>query len=254
MEGIRVERRGVAAVVTVDRPHVRNAIDETTADRLAETLRQCVEDPSVRGIVLTGAGDRAFISGGDVKQYLEKEGGKTAVYAVMSRMRYVLERIYFSPKPVVAAAGGAVRGGGAEVLAACHWRLGTPDVTVGFVQVKLGITPGWGGGSILVRQLGEAAALRILLGGDVYGAGEAVGLGLLDEVVPREELLERAVRRVEEWARWDGDAVAGVLSIVRPKGGLAEAMDAESKTCVSLWGREAHLEAMRPFLSKRGKE
>ncbi|MBX6394621.1 MAG: enoyl-CoA hydratase/isomerase family protein, partial [Alicyclobacillaceae bacterium] len=199
-EEVRLERRDSVAVLTIDRPHVRNAIDERTADRLAELLHQCLEDKGIRGIVLTGAGDRAFISGGDVKQYLGKQGGKTDIYAVMSRMRYVLQQIYFAPKPVVAAVGGAARGGGAEVLTACHWRVAVPDVTIGFVQIRLGITPGWGGGSILVRRLGEAKALDILLGGEVYGTEEALALGLLDEVVPRrEELIERAVERVRRW-------------------------------------------------------
>ncbi|MBE3551695.1 MAG: enoyl-CoA hydratase/isomerase family protein [Kyrpidia tusciae] len=254
MEGIRLERKGPAAIITVDRPEVRNAIDESTAEALAEAIRECRQDPAVRGIVITGAGDRAFISGGDVKQYLGKGGGRAAIYAVMSRMRYVLEQIYFCPKPVVAAARGAVRGGGAEVLAACHWRLGTPDVSVGFVQVTLGIVPGWGGGSILVRRLGEARALPVLLDGEVYNGEEAVERGLLDELVPGDELLERAVRQIERWARWDAAAVAGLLSIVRSSGSLEQAMDFESKMCSSLWGREAHLEAMRPFLSKRGKK
>ncbi|MBX6395327.1 MAG: enoyl-CoA hydratase/isomerase family protein, partial [Alicyclobacillaceae bacterium] len=103
--------------------------------------------------------------------------------------------------------------------------------------------------------LGEAKALDILLGGEVYGAEEALALGLLDEVVPRrEELIERAVERVRRWTAWDARAVEGVLSIVRPRAGLPEAMDAESKTCVQLWGRDAHLQAMSPFLSKSAKE
>lgn len=253
-ELVRLERREEAAVVIIDRPEVRNAIDEATADQLASRLRQCLDDPEIRGIILTGAGDRAFISGGDVKQYGAKEGGKAEIYAVMSRMRYVLQLIYRSSKPVVAAVSGAARGGGAEVLTACHWRIATPESTVGFVQVRMGITPGWGGGSILVRRLGEAKALEILLGGEIYSAEEALALGLVDEVVPKHELLDQAVSRIQAWSRWDPAAVAGILSIVRRAGNLEEAMDLESKTCVELWGRDAHLRAIRPFLSGQSQK
>lgn len=169
------------AVVTIDRPHARNAISLETMDQLDHALDGA---HGARALVIKGAGDKAFVSGGDLKE-LSALRTEAEAAAMARRMRGVCDRISAFPGPVLAALNGHALGGGAEVAVAADIRLAADDVKIGFNQVALGIMPAWGGAERLAALVGKGRALLLAGTGSVLDAVEAQRLGLLDVVVPR---------------------------------------------------------------------
>ncbi|MFJ9564075.1 enoyl-CoA hydratase/isomerase family protein [Streptomyces fuscichromogenes] len=169
------------AVVTIDRPHARNAIDPATMGELDKALDAA---EGARALVVTGAGDKAFVSGGDLKE-LARLRTEEAAAGMALRMRALCDRIAAFPGPVVAALNGHAFGGGAEVAVAADIRVAADDIRIGFNQTKLAIVPAWGGAERLARLVGPGRALLLAGTGRVLDAGEAERLGLVDLVLPR---------------------------------------------------------------------
>jgi enoyl-CoA hydratase len=181
------------AVITIDRPHARNAISLETMDQLGEALDGAY---GARALVIKGAGDKAFVSGGDLKE-LAALRTEADASAMAWRMRSICDRIAAFPGPVLAALNGHALGGGAEVAVAADIRLAADDVKIGFNQVTLGIMPAWGGAERLAGLVGKSKALLLAGTGSVLNAAEAHRVGLVDVVVPRASFDEqwRAVAR-----------------------------------------------------------
>jgi enoyl-CoA hydratase/carnithine racemase len=181
------------AVVTIDRPQARNAISLETMGQLEKALDGAA---GARALVITGAGDRAFVSGGDLKELAalrtELEAG-----AMAWRMRAICDRLADFGAPVIAALNGHALGGGAEVAVAAHIRLAADDIKIGFNQVTLAIMPAWGGAERLAELVGPSRALLLAGTGRVLGAEEAARIGLIDQVIGRDTFQEtwRAVAR-----------------------------------------------------------
>lgn len=241
------------AVLRIDRPDASNAVNTEVMEGLASGLARAREDESVRVVILTGTGTRTFIAGGDLKEFHTELQSQEQVYQKMSQMRHVLETIAEFPKPVIAAVNGAARGGGGEVAAACHFRIGAESATLGFIQVKLGIAPGWGGGVLLQRIVGRQHALRLLLTGEVLGAEQARAIGFFEEVVPTEAVLEAAKSFAARIASNSPQAVQGLLRMLHESEGLplSEAMERESRLCSELWMTPEHDAAVHAFLTRK---
>lgn len=169
------------AVFTINRPHARNAIALATMDELEKAL---VAAADARVLVIKGAGDRAFISGGDLKE-LNAIRTEDEAIAMALRMRGICDRIADFPGPVIAALNGHTFGGGSEVAVAADIRVAADDVRIGFNQVELGIMPAWGGAERLATLVGRSRALLLAGTGTILGAAQAQRLGLIDEVLPR---------------------------------------------------------------------
>jgi enoyl-CoA hydratase/carnithine racemase len=178
---VELELADGLAVVTIDRPHARNAIAPATMDELEKAL---VAAADARALVIRGAGDRAFISGGDLKE-LSAIRTEAAATAMALRMRGICDRLATFPGPVVAALNGHALGGGAEVAVAADIRVAADDVKIGFTQSKLAIMPAWGGAERLASVVGRSRALLLAGSGTVLTAAEAQRIGLVDEVLPR---------------------------------------------------------------------
>ncbi len=174
------------AVVTIDRPHARNAIAPTTMDELDKALDAAA---GAKALVITGAGDRAFVSGGDLKQLSAIRTEEDAM-AMALRMRGICDRIAAFPGPVIAALNGHAFGGGAEVAVAADIRVAADDIRIGFNQVALAIMPAWGGAERLAQLVGKGRALMLAGAGTVLDAAEARRVGLLDLVLPRADFAE----------------------------------------------------------------
>ncbi|KEO81060.1 enoyl-CoA hydratase/isomerase family protein [Tumebacillus flagellatus] len=241
------------AVLRIDRPEASNAVNTQVMEGLAEGLEQARQDESVHVVILTGTGTRTFVAGGDLKEFHSELKTEAQVYEKMSQMRRVLETIANFPKPVIAAVNGAARGGGGEVAAACHFRIGSESATVGFIQVKLGIAPGWGGGVMLTRIVGRQQALRLILTGDVIGAERARDIGFFDEVVPADEVLEAAKSFAAKIAGNSPKAVQSLLRLLRESEGLelSDAMERETRLCARLWMTPEHDAAVDAFLTRK---
>src|SRR3954452_12226200 len=182
MGGVRVEVEAGVAVITIDRPDVRNAIGFATVDELGAALDTAL-DADAAVVVVRGGGDRAFVSGGDLKELAAIRTHADAV-GMARRIRRLLDRVAAFPVPVLAALNGHALGGGAEVAIAADVRVACDDIKIGFNQVTLGIMPAWGGAERLALTIGRRRALLAIATGQLYDAPRAMELGILDVVVP----------------------------------------------------------------------
>jgi len=190
LQNLLYEKRAGVAYVTVNRPKVLNALDHQTLAELREAFEDARADAAIRGAILTGAGDKAFIAGADIR---EIAGADPVAAAGMTRNgQGVLDLIENLGKPVIAAINGFALGGGCETAMACTIRISAEHARFGQPEVKLGVIPGFGGTQRMPRLVGKGAALSLILSGEPIGAQEAHRIGLVDEIVPGAELIARA--------------------------------------------------------------
>ena len=190
LENVLYAKKGAIAYITVNRPKVLNALNTRTWEELRTAFAQARHDADVRGIILSGAGDKAFIAGADISEV----GQLSAVEAERSSNngQAVLDLIENLGKPVVAAINGFALGGGCETAMACTIRIASETARFGQPEVKLGLLPGGGGTQRLPRLVGKGRALQLILTGESITAQEAWRIGLVNEVVPATELISRA--------------------------------------------------------------
>ena len=226
------------AVITINRPEARNAIGLTTMDQLDKALDAAI---GARALVITGAGDRAFVSGGDLKELAAIRTAEEAS-AMAWRMRSICDRIAEFPAPVVAALNGHALGGGAEVAVAADIRLAADDIKIGFNQVALAIMPAWGGAERLAALVGPGKALLLAGTGTILSATEAEHIGLVDQVLPRSTFGEDW-RRVA-WALTTRPAgeIKRVIAGVSP----GEAVEAFAR----LWVDDEHWQAAKRVMRR----
>ena len=184
------EKKGSTAYVTINRPKVLNALNTPTWSDLRKAFEEARNDASVRGVILTGAGDKAFIAGADISELAQV----TAFQAEQSSRfgQEVLDLIENLGKPVIAAINGFALGGGCETAMACTIRIAVDTAKFGQPEVTLGLVPGGGGTQRLPRLVGKGRALQLILSGEIIGAQEAYRIGLVNEVVPAADLIARS--------------------------------------------------------------
>jgi enoyl-CoA hydratase len=195
---VEVKRDGAVAVVTVARPEVRNALNRATNEELLRVARELARDAGVRAVVLTGAGEKAFVAGADIAEFR----GLTPEQARQSSWlgRKVIEAIEGSPQPWIAAVNGFALGGGCELALGCDIRFAADNARFGQPEVGLGITPGWGGTQRLPREVGIGWASYLCLSGRLIDAAEARRIGLVQAVFPAAELQAEALKLARELA------------------------------------------------------
>jgi len=189
-QNLLVDTREGIAVVTVNRPDKLNALDDRTVEELDAAFAALGGEASVRGVILTGAGEKAFVAGADIRELARQspvEGKERSI-----RGQRVLDRIEGLGKPVVAAVGGFALGGGCELAMACHVRVASENAKLGTPEAKLGMMCGYAGTQRLSRLVGKGRALELLLTGEMVDAQEALRIGLVNKVVPRPKLLEES--------------------------------------------------------------
>src|SRR5687768_15968495 len=184
-ETLLLERRERVALITINRPDKRNALNIRTREEGATLLEEIRNDDSVGVVVITGAGDKAFIAGADIGEF----AGRTAMMQrdVMTA-RSLFTAIDTFPKPIIAMVNGYCLGGGCELAMACDIRIASERASFGQPEINLGIIPGGGGTQRLTRLVGEGKAMELILGGDIIDAKTAHAIGLVNQVVPSEEL------------------------------------------------------------------
>lgn len=196
-DSIVVTRRDRAhVVITINRPEARNALSLDVQDGLARALNEVEYDDAVRAVVLTGAGERAFVAGADVKQLRTY----TAYDGLQGRLQRLFDRIASFEKPTIAAVNGLALGGGCELALACDIRIAARAARFGFPETGLSIIPGAGGTQRLPRLVGAGRALELILTGRVVSADDALAMGLVSHVVPDEDLLDTAATVAESVA------------------------------------------------------
>jgi enoyl-CoA hydratase len=185
------ERRGAVALLTINRPKTLNALNIETLLALEAALTQLEQDDAVHAIVLTGAGERAFVAGGDIADLDSRQG--LAHYQQFAEVIHrVFRRFELSDKPTIGAINGWALGGGTELLLTLDIRLVAEEAKLGLPEITLGLFPGAGGSQRIIRQLPLCRAKELMFTGDQITAAEAVALGLCNRTVPRERLLDEA--------------------------------------------------------------
>lgn len=222
-----VEIKDGIAVVTINRPRQLNALNTATIAELGIAIDQLGVDPEVRGVILIGAGDKAFVAGADISELAEKDSLMAREFALLGQR--VLSKIEHLPKITVAAVNGFALGGGCELAMACHLRVAASHAKFGQPEVGLGIIPGFGGTQRLPRLIGKGRALEILLGGGMIDAAEAFRIGLANCVLdtPMKDAEGKVVTDEKGRPRFDRDAFLGqVKTMVKgflSKGPIASA-------------------------------
>ena len=251
LANVLYRKQGAIAYVTVDRPKVLNALNASTWQDLRIAFEDAQNDPAVRGVILTGAGDKAFIAGADI-------GGLAQASAIdaerSSRFgQQVLDLIENLGKPVVAAINGFALGGGCETAMACTIRIAVEHAKFGQPEVKLGLLPGGGGTQRLPRLVGKGRALQLILSGGLISAQEAYRIGLVNEVVPAADLIARAESILNEIAANAPIAVKYALDAVNygMETSQNEGLALEASYFGLCAGTEDKKEGTSAFLEKR---
>jgi enoyl-CoA hydratase len=246
---IRVDRDAAVAVLTVDRQDALNALDVATLTELRDCLQEVVADDDVRVVILTGAGEKAFVAGADIKYMsgLDVEEAK-AWGALGHEAGRLLETM---PKPTIAAVNGFALGGGCELALACDIRYAASSAKLGQPEVNLGIIPGWGGTQRLARVCGLGVAKELIFTGRVIGADEALRIGLVNGV--HDPVLDQARETAALLASKSPIALRLMKELAnRALGGDHGAnLDAEAETFGELFASDDAKEGMTAFVEKR---
>jgi enoyl-CoA hydratase len=250
-QNLLVETRENVTIVTINRPDKLNALNDRTVEELDAAFTAIGIDPVARGVILTGAGEKAFVAGADIAELATQspvDGRERSL-----RGQRVLFRIERLGKPVVAAVNGFALGGGCELAMACHVRVASENAKLGTPEVKLGIMCGYAGTQRLPRLVGKGRALEMLLTGEMVDAAEALRIGLVNRVVPREKLLAEAEGLLRKMLangpvslRFTLDAVTDGLEM-----GFDEAQRNEATLFGLICTTEDMKEGTRAFLEKR---
>jgi enoyl-CoA hydratase/carnithine racemase len=248
---ILYEKKGAIAYVTLNRPKVLNALSHATWENLRSAFEDAREDEAIRGVILTGAGDKAFIAGADISELAHVsavEAERSSAYG-----QKVLNLIEDLGKPVIAAINGFALGGGCETAMACTVRVAVETAKFGQPEVKLGVIPGGGGTQRLPRLVGKGRALQLILTGEMINAQEAYRIGLVNEVVPAAELIPRAEAILKQIFANAPLAVKYSLEAVNSglETTLAEGLSLEASLFGLCAGTEDKKEGTSAFLEKR---
>lgn len=251
---VRIQRDAELAVVTIDRQKKMNALNADVVFEIGEAFASLRDDDEVRGVILTGAGEKAFVAGADIGE-LAKMDSVSGV-RVSRDGQEVFRSIEQFPKPVLAAVGGFALGGGCELALACHLRIASDNAQFGLPEVGLGIIPGYGGTIRLARLAGLGRAVELTLTGEMFDAEKAREIGVVSSVVPRDELLDEAKTFIRRITKNGPLAVRMALeSMYRAVDtATAEALDYESSLFGLLASTEDMKEGMSAFLDKRKPE
>lgn len=236
------------AWITLNRPEKRNAIDYDVIYLLDEKLDVIQTRSDAKIVIITGAGDDAFCSGGDLSVFHQIHTKKDA-REMLLKMANVLYKLFFFPKPTVAYLNGTAVGGGCEIATACDLRIAEKNIKLGFIQGKLGITTGWGGSTYLMERLNNQEAIQLLMSANPFDAKEGIKKGFIDNIYNRENF--------EQWITTFTRQPVGVLMAYkqrllsqhdRPK--LYKHVLEEIEDCSTLWETPEHHEAVQRFINK----
>ncbi|MGR3763752.1 enoyl-CoA hydratase/isomerase family protein [Rossellomorea sp. NS-SX7] len=247
---IHKNQHGVLQFI-INRPEKRNAINYEIMDGLEKALKECEGNPSIKAFVITGSGEEAFCSGGDLSEFHRLKTEEES-YGMLSKMGRILIELAFLPKPTLAFINGTAIGGGCEIAAACDLRIAKKGVKMGFVQGNLAITTGWGGGTLLHKRITSPRALSLLMTASLYETETLVEMGFINELVGRTEdfkdlpllnaLSSKTTDVLQAYKQqqlngWD-------------RKNMEKNIESEIRQCSKLWAMDEHHQAVDRFLAK----
>jgi len=238
--------------ITINRPEKMNALNLLTLDEIKIAVEQGISNSMVRGIIITGSGEKAFVAGADISEIAHVEPGQGK--KLSENGQAIFFAIENSPKPVIAAVNGFALGGGCELAMACHMRIASDNAKFGLPEVTLGIIPGYGGTQRMTALIGKGKALELMMTADMISAAEAKQIGLVNHVIPQPELIGKAEEIIRKIAQRAPLAIAALIRSANSfsedgRGYLAEATAFE-ECCKT----EDFKEGTKAFLEKRKAE
>ncbi len=250
-ETLEVEDRGAIRIVTINRPKALNALSEQVVAELTAVVEDTAAASSVRGLVLTGAGEKAFVAGADIKAMSSMAPAEALNFA--GRGHAVGELLSNLSVVVIAPVNGFALGGGCELALACDFIYASEKAKFGQPEVNLGVIPGFGGTQRMLRRIGQARALELCMTGEIIRADEALRIGLVNKVVAPDELIATATATLKTIASKGPLAIATVKEVIHTGANmpLADACDLEERAFASLFSTADQKEGMAAFLAKR---
>ena len=250
-QNVKVAVEDRIAIVTIDHRPV-NALNRQTIEELGQVVDALSADPGVKVVIITGGGSLAFVAGADIKE-VSQLGSVEAAKAMAALGQMVFLKLQRLRKPVIAAINGVCLGGGLELAMSCHLRISGDRARFGQPEINLGIIPGWGGTQRLPRLIGKAKATEWILTGDMLMAQEALRLGLVNQVVPQDQVLKAAKDVARKIASKGAVAVSQALAAIEDGIGLPleEGLQREAEAFSQVAFTEDSKEGVKAFLEKR---
>jgi enoyl-CoA hydratase len=250
-DNILVEKNNALAQITINRPKKLNALNSAIIYELSEAFQLLEEDKNIKVIILTGAGDKAFVAGADISEFVHfsvDEGGSLA----RKGQEILFNFIENLSKPVIAAINGFALGGGLELAMACHFRIASDNAKMGLPEVSLGVIPGYGGTQRLPQLVGKGKAMELIMTASMIPADDAKNCGLINHVTTPEELLPLAKKLAGKMMRNSSVAIAGAIKAVNSnfKEGI-NGFDIEIEEFGNCFGTQDFKEGTAAFLDKR---
>ncbi len=239
------------ALIQFNRPKALNAMNSETMGELMDAVKRCGSDDGIKAVVLTGAGDRAFVAGADIAEMQELPPSEALKF--MERGHETYRAIEILPKPTIAAVKGFALGGGTEIAMSCDMRFAADNARFGQPEILLGLTPGWGGTQRLPRLIGLGRAKELIMGGEQVNAQRAYEIGLVNRVYPADQLMEETMKFAKKLAGMPGFAIKMVKHAMNfgcelP---LDPANRLEMECCAQCFSTHDQKEGMKAFLEKR---
>lgn len=247
---ILYEKKGNVAWITLNRPEVLNAQNDQLRSELVEALETVGRDDDVHAVVIAGAGDRAFSAGADISEFPKRY---PTDYIKMKWVKRPYDVIRSLPKPVIAAVNGLALGGGCEIVLACDCVIAVDTAQFGQPEIRVGVIPGGGGTQILPRLIGEKRAKELIFSGRSITAAEALAMGMINQVVPKEKLMEAAEKMVGDFLK-NSPAILKLAKIAVNKSldtPLTVGLECEREIFALCFGTEDQKEGAKAFLEKR---
>jgi len=249
-QNILLETRDRISTLTINRPDKRNALNQATRDEILNALDVLEKSSDSRILIVTGAGDKAFIAGADISEF---EGRTALTQRESMKGRRIFDAIEEFPKPVIAMINGFCLGGGMELALACDIRIASDTAKLGQPEINLGIIPGGGGTQRLTRLVGEGKSMELILTGDLIDAAGAKAIGLVNDVFPTAELQSRVRALAGRMSEKSPIALRMAKEAVKnaSRMNLREGLDRETDLFSLTFGSEDKAEGVRAFLEKR---
>ena len=248
-QNLKTEIKDGIYFLTINRPDKLNALNRQTVVEIGEAVKEAIEDKTVMGIIITGEGQKAFVAGADIKEFMSLSGEQGKQLARSGQE--IFQSIENSPKPVIAAVNGFALGGGCELSMACHLRVASENALFGQPEVNLGLIPGYGGTQRLTKYIGRTKALELTMTAAMIKAPEALQLGLVNYVVAPDALIAKCVELLNVIKTKSPEAIASSIRAINAFDETQEGYEAELTEFGKCFTTEDIKEGINAFIEKR---
>src|SRR5690606_17089156 len=248
-QNLLIEISDKIAVVTLNRPQALNALNKELLGEISSFLDEAENNPEIRVLILTGSGEKSFVAGADIKEFSDFNASQGELLAKEGQEK-VFNKLENFPKPIIAAVNGFALGGGLELAMAAHFRIASENARLGLPEVTLGLIPGYGGTQRLPKLVGKGRAAQMIFTAEMIPAQRAFEIGLVNEVVPQSELLDRAKSIASKIALNSSTAIAKAIQAVNASD-TPEGFGLEIKNFGELFDSADFKEGTTAFIEKR---